>query len=449
QRTVRQVAEQCGKQVLLHVEGTDVMLDDQMVNVLIDPLQHLLRNAIDHGIETPALRTELGKPEAGTVTLRFARDGKYLVVTCSDDGAGLDLARIYGHAVKRGVIDESRSLDEHEIARLILRPGFSTAESVTHVSGRGVGMDIVHTHVTKLKGSIDIQSLSGSGTTFTLRLPIQLGVAHCLLVVAQAEHYALSSGNLEQIIYEGARDVRPAEGGWRYVGRELSCPAYFLAHLVGSADGGVAAPERERHVVLINDVTGRVAVVVDAVVGGQDLVIKKPGRFLAGVKGLVGASILGSGGVVPIIELTELLRLERGEMISEVCAAASHDATVDVLVVDDSLSVRTALSTMLVEEGFHVRTAKDGVEAIEAIAKRRPAVIVADLEMPRMNGLELTAHIRANAATRALPVIMVTSRTAEKHRRQAAAVGVDDYLTKPYREQELVSRLRTVLRPAA
>jgi chemotaxis protein histidine kinase CheA len=449
QRTVRQAADQCGKQVLLAIEGTDVMLDDQMVNVLIDPLQHMLRNAVDHGIEAPELRAELGKPTAGTVTLRLARDGKYLVVTCTDDGAGLNLARIYDHAIKRGVIDEHQSLDESEITRLILRPGFSTAESVTQVSGRGVGMDIVYTHVTKLKGSIDIQSHSGAGTTFTLRLPIQLGVAHCLLVVAQAEHFALSSGNLEQIIYEGARDVRQTQDGWKYNSGEISCPAYYLAHLVGATDGAVQAVERERHVVLMNDITGRVAIVVDSVVGGQDLVIKKPGRFLAGVGGLVGASILGSGSVVPILELTELLRLERGEMVSELRAAASSDAVMDVLVVDDSLSVRTALSTMLVEEGFHVRTAKDGVEAIEAIAERRPAVIVADLEMPRMNGLELTAHIRANAATRELPVIMVTSRTAEKHRKQAAAAGVDDYLTKPYREQELVSRLRTVLRAAA
>ena len=449
QRTVRQVADQCGKQVALLVEGTDVMLDDQMVNTLIDPLQHLLRNAIDHGIEAPTLRAELGKPQTGTIVLRFARDGKYLVVTCRDDGAGLDLARIYAQALKRGLIAESDSLDESAIARLILRSGFSTAETVTQVSGRGVGMDIVHTQIAKSKGSIDIQSRSGGGASFTLRLPIQLGVAHCLLVVVQGETYALSSANLEQIIYEGARDVRQTDGGWQYATAELTCATHFLAQLVGAADASTAALERERHVVLMNDLSGRVAIVVDAVIGGQELVIKKPGRLLAGIQGLVGASILGTGGVVPILELTELLRLDRGEFVAELPTAARLDGAVDVLVVDDSLSVRTALSTMLVEEGFQVRTAKDGVEAIEAIAERRPAVIVADLEMPRMNGLELTAHIRANATTRMVPVIMVTSRTAEKHRKQAAAAGVDDYLTKPYREQELVSRLRAVLHQAA
>lgn len=450
QRTVRQAAEQCGKQAVLRVEGMDVMLDDQMVNLLIDPLQHLLRNAVDHGLEAPDVREELGKRRAGEIVLSFARDGKYLVVKCVDDGAGLDLARIYAHALQRGLIEEGQELGEDEIARLILRAGFSTAEAVTQVSGRGVGMDIVYTHVVKLKGSIDIHTEAGRGATFTLRLPISLGVAHCLLAIAGNETFALSSGNLEQIVYGGEQDVRPIDGGWRYRDGELDCPAYFLAHLVGGAAvAGDAAGERQRHVVLMNDAAGKVAIVVDAVVGGQDLVIKRPGRYLSGVKGAVGASILGNGSVVPILELAELLRLERGDMVLERQAARVADTVEDILVVDDSLSVRTALSTLLVEEGFRVRTAKDGVEAIEAIGARRPAIVVADLEMPRMNGLELTAHIRANAATRDLPVIMVTSRTGEKHRAQAAAVGVDDYLTKPYRENDLLLRLRTMLRKAA
>lgn len=446
QRTVRQAAEQCGKQAVLHVRGTDVMLDDQMVNVLIDPLQHLLRNAVDHGLEAPAVRAELGKPPAGELVLSFARDGKYLMVTCRDDGAGLDLARIYDHALERGLVNENQVLGEGEIARLILRSGFSTAESVTQVSGRGVGMDIVYTHVAKLKGSIDIHTQAGRGATFTLRLPISLGIAHCLLVTAENETFALSVNNLEQIVYGGARDVRRASGGWIYNEGEMNCPAYFLAHLAGvSETADAASEERQRHVVLMNDVTGKVAIVVDTVTGGQDLVVKKPGRYLSDVKGVVGASILGNGSVVPILEQAELLRIERGEVVSEQRVAGTTDTAADVLVVDDSLSVRTALSTLLMEEGFRVRTAKDGIEAVEAIGERRPAVVLVDLEMPRMNGLELTTHIRANAATRDLPVIIVTSRTAEKHRLQATAAGVDDYVTKPYREHELLARLRNVL----
>jgi chemotaxis protein histidine kinase CheA/ActR/RegA family two-component response regulator len=445
QRTVRQSAEQCRKEARLRLQGGDVMLDDQMVNALVDPLQHMLRNAVDHGLETPADRIEAGKPACGEIELSFARDGKYLVVRCRDDGAGLDLARIYAQALKQGVVNESQKLDESDVARLILRPGFSTAETVTQMSGRGVGMDIVHSQVVKLKGGIDISSDVGRGATFTLRLPISLGVAHCLLVAVQDETFALSSGNLEQIVYDGAHQVRASGKNWRYYDGASSCPAYFLRNLVGAA----GVPEPERHVVLMNDVAGKVAVVVDAVLGGQELVLKKPGRLLGGVPGVVGASILGSGSVVPILELTELLRLERGEFVAEARSARTSESSADVLVVDDSLSVRTALSTLLAAEGFHVRTAKDGVEAIEAIRERRPGVILADLEMPRMNGLELTAHIRANAGTRDLPVIMVTSRTAEKHRKQAAAAGVDDYVTKPYREHDLVSRLRTILRKAA
>jgi chemotaxis protein histidine kinase CheA len=450
QRTVRQAAEQCGKNVALRVEGSDVMLDDQMVNALIDPLQHLLRNAVGHGLETPPERVQTGKPETGEIVLSFARDGKYLVVTCRDDGMGLNLARIREQALERGLIADGEDPNDNDVARLILRSGFSTAESVTQVSGRGVGMDIVHSHVMGLKGTIDIRTEAGQGATFTLRLPLMLSIAHCLLTVVGSETFALSSANLEQIVYEGARDVAPDGDGWRYSDGAITCPAHYLSRLVGSAQAWSGVPhERLRHVVLMNDVAGKVAIVVDAVIGGQDLVVMKTGRYLSKVRGTFGASILGDGSVVPMLELTELLRIEHGEAAAPGTTAQTLPNALDVLIVDDSLSVRTALATLLEEEGFRVRTAKDGVDAIEAIGERRPAAVLADLEMPRMNGLELTAHIRANAATRHLPVIMITSRTAEKHRRQAAAVGVNDYITKPYRENDLVLRLRTMLNKAA
>ncbi|MFL6711441.1 MAG: response regulator [Sulfurifustis sp.] len=448
QRTVRQAAEQCGKQVLLRVQGADVMLDDHLMSVLVDPLQHLLRNAIDHGLEAPVVRAEIGKSPAGEIVLTFQRDGRYLVVTCRDDGAGLDLARIYDRALKQGLIQESQQLGEDEIARLILRPGFSTAEAVTQVSGRGVGMDIVHSAVLKLKGNLDIRSEAGRGATFTLRLPISLGLAHCLLVAAEDETFALPSTNLEQLVHGGARHVQRTEDGWHYSDGTLRCPAHFLARLTGVPETATTE-ERERHVVIVNDGAGKVAVVVDGAMGGQDLVIKKPGPYLSAIKGLVGASILGNGSVVPILDLAELLRMERGEVSRDAQTTVGKAAAPDVLIVDDSLSVRTALSTLLTDEGFRVRTAKDGVEAIEAIDHHRPAVVLADLEMPRMNGLELTAHIRANASTRDLPVIMLTSRTAEKHRRQAVAAGVDDYVTKPYRENDLLLRLRAMLNKKA
>lgn len=454
QRTVRQAAERCGKSVMLDLEGADVMLDEQMMNVLVDPLLHLLRNAVDHGLETTAQRTELRKPPTGRITLGFTRDGNYLVVTCAEDGAGLDLARIRAQAIERGLIAADQNLSENEIARLILQPGLSTADTVTEVSGRGVGMDIVNTRVAKLKGSIAIHTQTGQGTTFTLRVPMSMGIAHCLLAVADGQTYAIPTDELNRIVFGGVRQVERLGRGWLYRDGETSCPAYSLGQLAGNrVEPGFDRDDDERHVVLVNDMDGHTAVMVDAVTAGTDLVIKPPGRHLSKVKGLIGASILGDGTVVPILELTEMLRLQRGETAPLQRAAGAAAETVgaeagDVLVVDDSLSVRTALLALLTEEGFKVRTAKDGVEAIEAIQKQPPAAVLVDLEMPRMNGIELTTHIRANEATRSLPVLMVTSRTTQKHRTQAEEAGVDSYVTKPFRESDLLLLLRTSLSKA-
>ncbi len=454
QRTVRQAAERCAKSVVLDLDGTEVMLDDQMMNMLVDPLQHMLRNAADHGIESSTQRTALNKPPTGKIRVDFARDGNYLVVTCADDGAGLDLVRIHAHAIDRGLVSADQNLRENEIARLILRPGFSTADTVTELSGRGVGMDIVNTRVSKLKGSIDIRTQAGQGTTFTLRVPISMGVAHCLLAIADGQTYAIPTDNLDRIVFGGVKKVGHLGRGWLYRDSETRCPAYSLGQLAGhGVDPKFGREDDERHVVLVNDMEGKTAVVVDAVTSGRDLVIKPPGHQLSEVKGLVGASILGDGSVVPILELTELLRLQRGgpAHVKEATTAAEPTAPEggEILIVDDSLSVRTALSTLLTEEGFKVRTAKDGVEAIEAIDRQPPAAVLADLEMPRMNGIELTTHIRAKAATRSLPVIMVTSRTTQKHRSQAEAAGVDNYVTKPYQEADLLLLLRTTLSKAA
>ncbi len=414
----------------------------------------MLRNAVDHGLETTTQRTEYHKPSTGKITLTFARDGNYLVVTCADDGAGLDLARIRVQAIERGLIAADQNLSDDEIARLILRPGFTTAETVTEVSGRGVGMDIVNTRITKLKGSIGIQTQAGQGSTFTLRVPISMGIIHCLLAMADGQAYAIPTDELDRIIFGGVRDIEYLGNGWLYRDSEISCPAYSLGQLTARrTEPGFDREDDERHVVLVNYFAGKAAVVVDAVTGGTDLVVKAPGRHLSKVKALLGASILGDGTIVPILELTEMLRLQRGETApSEGTAASAEPDAVeqgDILVVDDSLSVRTALSTLLTDEGFKVRTAKDGVEAIEAIEKLPPAAVLVDLEMPRMNGIELTTYIRANELTQSLPVIMVTSRTTQKHRSQAEAAGVDNYVTKPYRESDLLLLLRTTLSKAA
>jgi len=453
QRAVRQASDKSGKLVGLVIEGGDVMLDDQMVNVLIDPLQHVLRNAVDHGLESPEARLQFGKPETGSIVIAFRRDGNYLVIKCRDDGAGLDLFRIHSTAIDRGLITEDQNLGEDEIVRLILKPGFSTSSEVTELSGRGVGMDIVNTSILKMKGSIDIHTEAGKGVEFTLRVPMSMGIAHCLLATIGEQTFALPTDNLDRIVFSGAANVKRIGEKWAYRDKKDTCPVYTLGRLVDyESEDGFGMEDDIRPVVLIDDLSGKVAVVVDAVTSGRDLVIKGLGQYMTSVSGVVGASILGDGSVVPILELVDLLTRQHGKaspltqkaaIANPMPASLSH--LNDILIVDDSLSVRTALSLALEGDGYSVRAAKDGLEAIEEIEHHLPAAVLVDMEMPRMNGLELTSHIRGNDAWKHLPIIMITSRTAEKHRFRAKTAGVDHYLTKPYQEDDLLGLLKSSL----
>jgi chemotaxis protein histidine kinase CheA/ActR/RegA family two-component response regulator/plasmid stabilization system protein ParE len=454
-RTVRQVCDATGKRARLEFLGGDVMLDDHVVNDLINPLVHLLRNAVDHGLEPPDQRAAAGKPEDGTVRLAFVREGNHIVIRCEDDGAGLDLSRIHGIAVQRGLVSENTELSDTEIARLILLPGFSTSGNVSEISGRGVGMDIVHTGVRKLKGTIDIQTANGKGCRFTLRLPLTLGSAHCLLVRSAGTLAAIPTDTLDRVVYTGAHNIERLGAHWTYREEHESIDVHDLADLLGyPAERMLGQADDARPVIVVNDAEGKQAVVVDALLSGRDLVIKHLGHYLMGAKGIVGASQLGDGQVLPVLDMHELLHLRRGEtVIAPPQLVRTHSATrptlTDILVVDDSLSVRQALTQLLEDDGYKVHTAKDGVEALEYLSKERPAALLVDLEMPRMNGLELTQRLRERDDTRNLPVIMVTSRTSEKHRMQAQLSGVDLYLTKPYREGDLLTRLRSMLSQAA
>jgi chemotaxis protein histidine kinase CheA/ActR/RegA family two-component response regulator len=456
-RTVRQACDATGKRARLDFQGGDVMLDDHVVNDLINPLAHLLRNAVGHGLETPQDRAALGKPEDGTLRLAFVREGNHIVIRCEDDGAGLDLHRIHGLAVQRGLIAEDADLSEAEIARLILLPGFSTSDSVSEISGRGVGMDIVHTAIRKLKGSLDIQTFAGRGCRFILRLPLTLGSAHCLLVRSAGDLVAIPTDTLDRVVYSGARNVERLGTHWVFREERESCDVHDLAELLDHAAGRtLGEPDDTRPVVVVKDADGTQAVVVDALLSGRDLVIKHLGRYLTGARGVVGASLLGDGRVLPVLDMQELLRLRRGgtsiarpQFARAQPAATARPALTNILVVDDSLSVRQALTQLLEDDGYQVTTAKDGIEALECFAREMPAAVLVDLEMPRMNGLELTQRLRGSDATRHLPVIMVTSRTSDKHRAQAQLAGVDVYLTKPYREGDLLARLRSMLSKAA
>lgn len=455
-RTVRQACEATGRRAGFDFQGGDVMLDDHVVNDLVNPIAHLLRNAVGHGIEAPDERAALGKPRDGTVRVAFTREGNNVVIRCEDDGAGLDLHRIYSLAVERGLIAEGANLGEGEIARLIFLPGFSTSENVTEVSGRGVGMDVVHTALRKLKGSVEIQTFAGKGCRFILRLPLTLGSAHCLLVKSADMLVAIPTDILDRVVYTGARNIERLGANWIFREERESFDVHDLAGLLGyPVQRPFGSGEDSRPVVIVRDAAGKQAVVVDTLLTGRDLVIKNLGNYLAGVRGLVGASLLGDGRVLPVLDMHEILGMHRGAAadIHPRAARLPQQVTVaanaGILVVDDSLSVRQALTQMLEDDGYAVHTAKDGVEALEVIGKLRPAALLVDLEMPRMNGLELTQRLREREETRNLPIIMVTSRTSEKHRNQAQIAGVDAYLTKPYRESDLLARLRSMLNKAA
>jgi chemosensory pili system protein ChpA (sensor histidine kinase/response regulator) len=457
-RTVRQACDATGKQAIFVLTGGEVMLDDHVTNDLINPLSHLLRNAVDHGIEDPATRSAIGKPAAGEITLFFAREGNHIVIRSADDGGGLDLPRIRATAVARGLIPPDAALADGEIARLILLPGFSTRTEVSEVSGRGVGLDVVHSAIQKLKGTIDIATESGKGCRFTLRLPMMLGSAHCLVVRAGGEMAAIPTDVLDRVVYQGARNVERLGDRYLYREEHESLEIHDLAHLLGSVgESSLGDAEDSRSIMVVNDVNGKKAMAVDQLLSGRDLVIKSLGRHLARAPGIIGASVLGDGRVLPVLDVHALLRMHVGTaepvrpylVHTQQPLARTARAATPILVVDDSLTVRQTMQLLFDGEGYDVYTAKDGVEALEHIARTLPAAVVVDLEMPRMNGLELTTRLRASERTRWLPIIMVTSRSSEKHRRQAELAGVDLYLTKPYHDVDLLAQLSSMLSKVA
>ena len=456
QRTVRQACDASKKSATLQIDGKDVVLDDQMVDLLMDPLQHLLRNAVDHGLEAPQTRVQLGKSETGVITLSFSRDGNYLLIRCRDDGGGLDLFRIHSVAVDRGLISEKENLTPAQLARLILHPGFSTKGQVTELSGRGVGMDIVNTNISRLKGTIDIQSEPGQGCAFVLRLPMSIGMAHCLLVRAAGQVYAIPSEGLDRVVFEGTQSIEQLGHERMFRDETDACSVHSLTALLDPAVSGRAEEDGALlPVVVMRSEKEKHAIVVDAVMSGRDLVIKSVGPYLQGIRGVIGVSILGDGRVVPILDIGGMLRTADVSTLPVVKTAVPEkrqqksEHRVEVLVVDDSLSVRTALVQLLGGDGYSVRTARDGIEALEEIAKRRPSVMLVDMEMPRMNGLELLSRIRSGNSGVRIPVIMITSRSSSKHRDQALAAGADIYVTKPYREDDLLVQIQTMVADAA
>ncbi len=449
QRGVRQTGRLLDKQVELTIKGENTTIDSHVLNDLMDPLMHILRNSVDHGIESPGERVAACKPEKGRIELSFAREGNTIVVRCSDDGAGLDYAAIRHFAERKGMLKPEHEHTEEELARLILAPGFSTREQASQVSGRGVGMDVVYSRVLELKGMLALNSRRGQGLMVELRLPATLLSAHTLIARQHGKLLAISSRGVEDIRYVPREMIM--EIGSRQFFRDGE-ETYGLVRL-----GNLLAMPRDKRnrerdgypVLLTRLDDGSVsAVLVQEILDSREVVMKKFGRYVPRTQGVIGAVILGDGSVAPVIDLVDLQHVSMQPTLSAREDGGRYEPepqaakkALRALVVDDSLSARRAVVQVLKDAGFDVRTANDGLDAVNILAKFVPDIIVADMEMPRMNGLELTANVRHSEHTKHVPIIMVTSRSTEKHRQMSAAAGVDVHLTKPFSDETLLQHV--------
>jgi chemosensory pili system protein ChpA (sensor histidine kinase/response regulator) len=445
-RIVRQTSKELNKRANLEISGSQVELDRSVLDKIAAPLEHMLRNAVAHGLEEREVRIARGKPDIGEISLSLKQEGNEIILSFADDGAGLDFERIKSRAIAHGVLSPDEDVDHGQLAELIFTPGFSTASEVSQIAGRGVGMDVVKTEVTSLGGRIEIISSPGKGTEFRLYIPLTLAVTKALLVRAGNKSYAIPSAMIEQVLdLKEAALARIREAGTaEWMGHHY--PFSYLPHLLGDTQ---ALPEQHRQywTLLLRSGARRISVQVDELLGNQEIVVKNIGPQLARVIGVDGATVLGNGQVVLILNPVALSsRSPVAEFVVPVPAAPSvqeKEATAallpTVMVVDDSLTVRKITGRLLAREGYQVLIAKDGVEALEQLLDVVPDVMLVDIEMPRMDGFDLTRNIRADERLKNIPIIMITSRTADKHRTYAFEIGVNHYLGKPYQEEELLA----------
>lgn len=450
QRCARQTCRTTGKQVDLLLTGGDTLMDSGVLRDVVDPVMHLLRNAIDHGIETADIREAKGKSATGKLELAFSRDGNHIRVRCKDDGAGLDYEAIRATALRNGDFGETDVLGDEELKRLILRPNFTTRNNVTQVSGRGIGLNAVYGQVLGMKGTLRLDSVSGQGCTMDIRLPVTLLSTHALLVLVDRHTYALASRGIERIIHA-------EEGEFSYFGGELVYQVdrqpyrvRRLANVLG-LEAEFSANTQHPGTVILMKVDDRIeAVLVDAVIGSRELVVKTLGQYMPKLNGIVGATILGDGQVSPVLDLVEMLRepIEFEQRAINEYGRASNEASNHLpvaIVVDDSLSARRALAQLLTDSGYEVKTARDGLEAVDLLSTVKPDIMFVDMEMPRMNGIELASHVRSRGGFEHLPMIMITSRSTEKHRRQAQDAGINLYLTKPFSDDVLIEKAQELM----
>ena len=463
-RVARQTAKELDKRVNLEIRGGSTEIDRGVLERMGGPFEHLVRNAIVHGLESPQQRAAAGKRETGELSIEVRQEGNEIIVVCADDGAGLALDRIRARAIERELLADDQPVTERELMDLIFTPGFSTASEVTELAGRGVGMDVVRNELASFGGRISLSTEAGRGTRFTLYLPLTLAVTQVVLATVGSRRYALPSGMVEQV-----RRLKPAALEQALRQGEVDAPGIGsvvlrpLAQLLG--EDVVLHQGRQAPIVVLRAGEDRLAVSADDVSSNQEVVVKSVGAQVSRLAGILGATILGNGEIVLIVNPVQLIS-RSPEPWQPLSAAASSAAPVTaleaasaqerqtrsdegssqarglIMVVDDSLTVRRVTQRLLERNGYDVMLAKDGVDALRQLQDAVPDVMLVDIEMPRMDGFDLTRNVRSAEVTREVPIIMITSRTAEKHRTVALDLGVNEYLGKPYQEEQLLGLIR-------
>jgi len=447
-RVARLTARESGRKVNVDIKGSHVELDRSVLERIAAPLEHMLRNAIVHGIETPEARLAAGKLETGQITVHLRQEGNEVLLSFADDGRGLDIARIREKALAVGLLRADIPTADADVAHLIFTAGFSTATQVSEVAGRGVGLDVVRNEITELGGRVEIDFTPGRGTTFLVYLPLTLAVMKALLVRSGNQLFALPSLMIDNVQKVREDALEPLYAAGELVWQERHYPFCHLQHLLANPDY-VAFVQRYNAVVLMRSGAQRAAIHVDEFVGNQEIVVKNIGAQLTRVTGIAGAAVIGNGDSVLIINPVVLAE-RAGQRVRPAPRRAEltlHGRTTvvqtlpTVMVVDDSLTVRRIAGRLLTREGYAVVEARDGVEALEKLQDSVPQVMLLDIEMPRMDGFELVRRMRADGRFRSVPIIMITSRTADKHRAHALELGVNVYLGKPYQEDELLAHV--------
>ena len=461
-RVVRQASKETNKQVRLDLLGGTIEMDRGMLDRMTPAFEHLLRNCVAHGIESPEVRLAAGKDAAGLITVNLRHEGNDVSVEFSDDGAGLDLERIRQKAVTLGLIPAEQAIDDQQAANLIFMAGFSTAAQVTELAGRGIGMDVVRSEVNSIGGRIETSTVQGKGTHFKLVLPLTTAVTQVVMVRAGNLSIGVPANVVEIVRRASAKELQQAyNSGLIDIGGE-AVPFFWSGALLQASYNSSETQTKTTPVVVFRSAAQRIALHVDEVLGNQEVVVKNLGPQLSRLPGLAGMSVLASGAVVLIYNPVALaaiygqqartLSADRAEphMLETASAGAVKASILTpvarqaplILVVDDSITVRRVTQRLLQREGYRVAMAADGLQALERLQEERPAVVLSDIEMPRMDGFDLARNIRADARLSDLPIVMITSRIAEKHREHAKELGVDHYLGKPYSEEELMSLVR-------